>query len=395
MPGSGQDGALLRLIMETAPVAIVTADDRGAILSFSPAAERMFGYAEAEVLGRDLTCLMPRSQRSGHKACMARYLQTGERRLIGSGREVRAERKGGEVFVAELAVGELRERSRRIFTGFVRDVSDRVVAETRARELYRQLERAARIQMLGEISSAMAHEINQPLAAISNFAEAARRALVDPAADRDTLDGRLAAIAEQALRAGEIVRRMRRMVDRGRADIRREDINEIIEGAVRMGRATSEYHGPAIELDLTGGLPEVMADRIQIQQVLINLMNNAYEAVADDEHPLRISSDLSPARDRIRLRAGATASEIVVTVSDTGPGIAPDLLERIFEPLVTDKPAGLGVGLAVCRSIIAAHGGRIWAENGAEGAEFHFTLPVADTDPAAAPGPDRAGGAGG
>ena len=281
--------SLLKLIIQTAPDAIITADAKGAILTFSPAAERIFGYSEEEVRGKNLTCLMPEPYHSAHDGYMEHYLRTGEKHIIGIGREVHAKRKCGDVFVAELAVGELKLDDTHIFTGFVRDVTDRVEAETRARDLRRRLESVSRIQMLGELSSALAHEINQPLAAISNFARALKRALSDPGRDMVELKDQVTAIAEQSLRAGEIIRRMRKLVERGAADPKPEQINDIIEEAVRLSRVSGDS-GPVIELELSEGLPLVLADRIQIQQVVINLMNNAYEAVIDGEvEPLRIS----------------------------------------------------------------------------------------------------------
>ena len=363
--------SLLELIIETAPDAIITADSKGMIMSFSPAAERIFGYTEAEVKGQNLTCLMPEPYQSEHDEYMDHYARTGEKRIIGIGREVHARRKNGEVFVAELAVGEFVRDSTHFFTGFIRDVTDRVNAEGRAREFKQRLDRVSRIQMLGELSSALAHEINQPLTAIGNFAQAVSRALAEDNPDIPMLREQVQAIAAQSLRAGEIIRRMRRMVDRGTADIKPEDVNEIIEEAVQVGRTTSEFHGPEVELALDRSLPAVLADRIQIQQVIINLMNNAYEAVQDNAPaPIKITS--------ARARKGRISLHVVVTVRDTGPGIPEDQIETIFTPLFTSKSNGLGVGLAVCRSIIDAHGGRIWAENTGQGAAFSFTLPMAE-----------------
>ena len=370
------DASLLELIIETAPDAIITADSTGSILSFSPAAEHIFGYAEDEVLGDNLRVLMPEPYRSDHDGYMARYLETGEKRIIGIGREVRARRKSGEIFVAELAVGEMQLCERRVFTGFIRDASDRAEAESRARALQTRLERVARIQMLGEMSAALAHEINQPLAAISNFATAARRNLASESPDMAAIAAQVEAIAEQSLRAGEIIRRMRRMVERGQAEIRPDDINDIILEAVRVGRLSATHGGPEVHLDLSDNLPPVRADRIQIQQVLLNLMRNAFEAIEDDAHVLTIESRMGDNDGRIALRAGVMGDEVMVTIADTGPGIPPHVMETLFDPLITTKEAGLGVGLAVCRTIIQAHGGRIWAENTGAGAEFHFTLPL-------------------
>lgn len=368
--------SLLALIIETAPDAIITADDQGRMLSFSPAAERIFGHREDEVLGKNLTILMPDPYRSEHDGYMERYLRTGEKHIIGTGREVRAMRKSGEIFVAELAVGELKFGKTHVFTGFIRDADDRAKAESHARDLQFRLERVARIQMLGEMSAALAHEINQPLAAIANFAEAAQKSLSEDAPDLQAIAEHVSAIADQSLRAGEIIRRMRKLVDRGRADIRPEDINDIIMEAVRVGRLTVSSIGPHVHLDLGQNLPKVMADRIQIQQVILNLMRNALEAVSG-EHELTIASRRDTPSSRITLRAGLREDEVRVCVHDSGPGIPQHLLDRLFEPLVTTKRTGLGIGLAVCRTIIEAHGGRIWAENTGDGASFHFTLPRA------------------
>ena len=368
--------SLLSLIIETAPDAIITADDEGRILSFSPAAERIFGHLESEIVGEELTILMPDPYRSEHDGYMKHYLETGEKRIIGTGREVRAMRKSGEVFVAELAVGELKFGKKHIFTGFIRDADDRAKAETRARDLQIRLERVARIQMLGEMSAALAHEINQPLTAITNFAEAAKRALGDDAPDLEAIAKHVTAIADQSVRAGEIIRRMRKLVDRGQADIRVEDINDIILEAVRVGRLTVSSIGPHVHLDLGRNLPMVMADRIQIQQVILNLMRNALEAVSG-EHDLTIASRRGDKPSQITLRADTGKEEVRVSVQDNGPGIPQHILDRLFDPLVTTKATGLGIGLAICRTIIEAHGGRIWAENSDGGASFHFTLPMA------------------
>lgn len=373
--------SLLDVIIRTAPDAIVTADPDGIILTFSPAAERMFGFAEHEVQGRNLSCLMPEPYRAEHDDYMHRYLSTGEKRIIGVGREVHAQRKNGETFVAELAVGELKLDSTHVFTGFIRDVTDLVEAETSARDLNRRLERVARIQMLGELSSAIAHEINQPLAALSNFARAAEHTLRAAEPDYEALKSQVSAIAEQSLRAGEIIRRMRKLVDRGIADKKPEDINIIIEEAVRISHI-NDVAGPKIELDLAEDLPLVLADRIQVQQVIVNLMTNAYDALAEKAvEPVHIASRLVPPRERNQLRAKSSDRQVLVTVTDTGPGIPDDMIGRVFDPLISNKNDGVGIGLAICRSIVDAHGGRIWAENTDDGAAFHFTLPTVEKAP--------------
>ncbi|MEM7497666.1 MAG: PAS domain S-box protein [Pseudomonadota bacterium] len=378
--GAGLDGSLLDLVVQTAPDAIVTIDEHGAILSFSPAAERMFGYAEDEILGQNVSMLMPSPHSARHDDYMTHYRQTGERRIIGIGRELRALRKSGETFVAEIAVGELNKDGRHVFTGFIRDVTDRVEAERRANRLQRMLDRVSRIQALGEMSSALAHEINQPLSALSSFARAAARNLAKSPPDTEKARDQLDRIAGEAQRAGEIVRRMRKLVDRGKGDFRPEDVNTLVREGIALSRVGPEVEGFGVRLELAAGLPKVLADRIQIQQVIVNLMRNAAEALNGDGHgDVHVATELSERPGTIAVRAHpVSAAEVMVTIGDGGPGIPDELIDRLFDPFVTTKESGLGIGLAVCRTIVAAHGGRIWAEaNDEGGADFHFTLPAA------------------
>ena len=372
--------SLLDLIIQTAPDAIITVDADGIIVSFSPRAEQMFGYSRQEVVGRNINCLMPEPFRSQHDGYMARYMETGEKRIIGIGREVRAMRKNGEVFPAELAVGELHSGAQRVFTGFIRDITDRVHAQRRAERLQHNLDQVARIQMLGEMATALAHEINQPLSAISNFARASSRALQAENPDLARVATYMDNVADQAQRAGQIIKRMRRLVDRGQVDLKIEDINDIVREAVHFSQHGANEPGVSVVLDLTKPLPPVRADRIQVQQVLVNLLRNASDAIAGDgRHDVVVSTALSEPLGTIRLSADHREGEVIVSISDTGEGLPDSLVETLFEPFTTTKQTGLGVGLAVSKSIIQAHGGRIWAENGPDGgAEFHFTLPVAD-----------------
>ena len=377
--GAGE-GVFMDVVIQTAPDAIVTIDETGTVLGFSPAAERMFGYSEAEVLGRNVSCLMPAPHSDRHDDYLARYLRTGERRVIGIGREVRARRRDGDVFPAELAIGELKQDGRHLFTGFIRDISDRVEAERRANRLQRMLDRVGRMRALGEMSTALSHEINQPLAAISAFARAAARVLERTPPDDATARAHLDRIATEAQRAGEILRRMRRLVDRGRGDFRTENVNEMIREAIALSRVCPEQEGLNIRLELAEALPPVLADRVQIQQVVINLLRNAVEAVRDcSEAELHVASERADPDGAISVRAGRTdGEEVMVTIGDEGPGLPEDLAERLFDPFVTTKEGGVGIGLAICRTIVHAHGGRIWAEqNAAGGADFHFTLPAA------------------
>lgn len=373
--------SLFDLITESAPDAIVSVDKNGLIRSFSPAAEEMFGYPENEILGRPITVLMPEPYRSEHDGYMARYLTTGVRHIIGIGREVRAQRKSGEVFPAELAIGELVRHGETVFMGFIRDVSDRANAEREAARLKRALDRVSRIQMLGEMSTAVAHEVNQPLTAIANYATAARRLLKADGDHIDEASAFLDQVAAEARRAGEIIKRMRNLVDRGAVELRPVNVNSIVREATRVSVAGLPFHNLDVHQDLDENLPPVMADRVQIQQVVINLLANSIEAIGGDEHrDVYVETERVQPSGVLNIAARRNADdEVMVTVRDDGPGISEDSLTAVFEPFYTEKDHGLGVGLAVCRSIVHAHGGTIWAENNPEGgASFHFTLRAAD-----------------
>lgn len=374
------DKAILDLIIQTSPDGIVIIDADGIILRFSSAAERMFGYTEEEVLLRNVTCLMPNPHKGQHDSYLRHYLKTGEKKVIGIGRRVKAIRKGGELFVCELSVGELVCNGRSIFTGFLQDVSERVNTQGKVIRLQQKLDQVFRIQMLGEMSTALAHEINQPLAAISNFSNAASKVLNRDSPDIKKAASHLDSVTDQALRAGEIVRRMRQFVSRGQLELAPDNINDIISEAVRVSRMDILQDGVDVRTDFSDDLPQVLADRIQIQQVVINLLRNAQEAIVGDGHTdIDISTAEGVPPGRIELQAithGET--EVIVTIRDSGPGLSKDLFDQIFDPFITGKSSGLGVGLAVCRTIVQAHGGKIWAESSpAKGAEFHFTLQAA------------------
>ena len=357
--------AHLQLILATVPDAMIVIDTRGIMTSFSTAAERLFGYRAGEVIGRNVSILMPAPYRNAHDGYLGRYLTTGERHIIGIGRVVVGERKDGSSFPMELSVGEVRSSNLRFFTGFVRDLSERQVAETRLQELQSELVHISRLTAMGEMASTLAHELNQPLTAIANYLKGSQR-LIEAATDdrsvlmRDALDK----AADQALRAGQIIRRLRDFVSRGESERQVESLAKLVEEASALALVGAKEHGVRVTYKLDPRADMVLADRVQIQQVLLNLMRNALEAmIGADRRELVVSSTALP------------DDAVEIAVADTGSGIADEISEQLFQPFVTTKREGMGVGLSISRTIIDSHGGRIWVEsNSGRGTVFRFTL---------------------
>ena len=360
--------AHLQSILDTVPDAMVVIDERGIIQSFSTAAERLFGYAAAEVIGHNVRMLMPSPHRENHDGYLDRYLRTGERRIIGIGRVVVGERRDGSVFPMELSVGEMRSSDRRFFTGFIRDLTDRQQTEARLQELQAELVHISRLTAMGEMASTLAHELNQPLSAIANYLKGSERLLEGRADELSTrLKGALAKATEQSMRAGQIIRRLRDFVARGETERRYESITRIVQEASALALVGAKEQGVRVRYHFDPSVEMVLADKVQVQQVLLNLVRNAGEAMADsDRRELTISTE------------AAEDDMVMVSVQDTGCGVSEDVVQQLFQPFFTTKRHGMGVGLSISRTIIEAHGGRIWIEPNPEGGTvFRFTLRAA------------------
>jgi two-component system sensor kinase FixL len=359
--------ALLGSILETVPDAMVVIDERGIVQSFSAAAERMFGYAASEVCGGNVSMLMPTPHRERHDSYLARYLATGERRVIGLGRVVSGRRKDGSEFPLELAIGALHWDGRQMFTGFLRDLTERQHTQQRLQELQAELTHVSRLTEIGQMASALAHEVNQPLTAATNYLEAGHLLLAHgnrPSTERarEVFDK----AAEQLERATQLVRRLRDFARKGESDRRPEPIGKLIDEAAALALIGARDSGIKVQLRIAPELPEVVVDRIQLQQVVVNLIRNAVEAMESERRELTVSA--APNGD----------GGVAIRVADTGPGLAPEVAARLFEPFFTTKAQGMGIGPSICRSIIEQHGGELHAEPNPEGgAVFAFSLPVA------------------
>jgi two-component system sensor kinase FixL len=487
-----------RSLLDAAVDAIIVIDHRGRVEQFSLSAERVFGYQAAEVVGRNVSMLMPEPYRAEHDGYLERYNATREARIIGIGREVRAQRKDGTVFPCELAVGQVAQAVPPRFIGFIRDitlrkqaeerlkrseselrlaqelanlgnyvlhldhsepdyyspqlhrilrlaaiddtlplttllrlwvhpgdrekldealaellseqaacdveyrivladgttrhlhhiaqvtrdaqgqplrhvgtvhdVTDRRQTEDEARQLQERLTHFSRLSTMGEMAAGLAHEINQPLSAITMYAQACQRFLRSPDADPADVMEALEQISAQALRAGEVIRRLRNFVKN--REVKREpvDCNRLLDDLRTLAETDARLHNVRLRIEAEPVLPTVHADPIQLQQVVLNLVRNAIDAMADVPETHRevvLSTRVLP------------EGEIEIVVADHGSGLAPDANEHLFNPFFTTKTGGTGLGLAISRSIVRAHGGRLWhTPNERMGARFHFTLPV-------------------
>ena len=359
----------LRSILETVPDAMIVIDSRGIMQLFSSAAERLFGYSKQEAIGQNVSILMPEPDQSRHDDYIARYLKTHDPHIIGIGRIVTGRRRDGTTFPMHLSVGQTLRNEEPYFTGFVRDLTEHQQTQARLQELQSELVHVSRLSAMGEMASALAHELNQPLAAISNYMKGSRRLLAGSADPNVTkIESAMDRAAEQAVRAGQIIRRLRDFVARGESEKRVESLSKLIEEAGALGLAGAREQNVQLRFNLTPSADLVLADRVQIQQVLVNLFRNALEAMAQ-----------SPRRELVVTNARVGDDMIEVVVSDTGSGFQDDVIPNLFQTFFTTKETGMGVGLSISRSIIEAHGGRMWAESNASGgATFRFTLPAAD-----------------
>jgi two-component system sensor kinase FixL len=358
--------------MDAAVDGIVIVDHAGSIQAFNRAAERLFGYSAAEILGRNVSLLAPEPDKSAHDGYMARLLAGGAPHVIGRGREVEARRKDGSVFPAFLSVGVVEGTRPPRFVGLVHDITQRRRAEEEAHRLQERLTHVSRLATVGEMSAGIAHELNQPLAAVANYAQACDRLLMLPDPDIPEIRDALQQITAQAVRAGDIIRRLRALARNEVLQREPTDLNGLVSELSDLIQLDAKRYDVQYKLDLASQLPKVEVDRAQIQQVVLNLVRNGLEALGDSTHSPR---QLTVQTQRV------SDGTVEINVSDNGPGVSKAIAPRLFEPFCTTKPHGTGLGLAISRTIVKSHQGSLdYRSNSSGGACFSLRLPLTEQD---------------
>lgn len=364
--------AKLNALLNAAVDAMIIIDHTGTIELFNAAAQRMFGYSVQEVIGKNIKMLMPEPYRKEHDQYLDNYMKTNKARIIGIGREVKACNKDGEIFPIELSVGEVKESSHKQFVGIIRDISEQVQARSDAIVNRERLAHVTRLSTMGEMAAGIAHEINQPLSAVSSYAQACKNLLqrensLANASQKQKLTDTLEKISNQALRAGEVIRRLREFVKKRNTEREYINFNDLIQDTIDLAKVDTRLLDHGITLTLCGDpIPCLLIDQVQIQQVLFNLIRNAIDAMEDQPSaPVMIQTKW------------INEQYLEVSICDTGYGITEENRARLFHPFFTTKTSGMGMGLPICQSIIQSHGGELkHSPSNPQGSVFSFTLPA-------------------
>tara|TARA_R110002012_G_scaffold322025_2_gene553890 strand:+ start:82336 stop:83853 length:1518 start_codon:yes stop_codon:yes gene_type:complete len=351
-------------ILDSVPAAVFLFDVSGKVHFFSAAAEAMFGWRAEEIRDRPVWLLFPPQARVVIETCLASAARDGEHDGFGRPRITLGQKKDESTFEVELSVSPRRSNQEKLLTGFCRNLSDELAAQHKLTALQSQLIHMSRLTAMGQMASALAHELNQPLIAISNYVSASARLMQQHPQDPLLVGDALRGAAEQARRAGRIISGLRDFVAKNESRRRECNVESLVDEAVVL--ATVGAAEGWLDVDIEPDLVSVFIDPIQIQQVLVNLIRNAIEAMEEVD-----------CRQKLEIVARRVGGFIEVKITDNGPGIAPEVVDRLLQPFVSTKTAGLGIGLSISRDIVEAHGGKIWLDPApGPGATFRFTLPV-------------------
>lgn len=365
-PASSVSEARLASVFDTAVDGIVVINERFQVLAFNKACETIFGYSASELLGKNVNAIMPADYAQAHDAYVQRYLETGEKRIIGIGREVRGRHKDGTEFPVELSVGDASTPAGRQFIGILRDLRPRRSVEERLAQAQAQLVHMTRISAMDEMGAAIAHELNQPLTAILLYLQSVSRKIKG----NETIDPMIVSIIDktvkEAERAGEIIQRMRQLVEKKDPEREPIDVAEFLDGCINLVAMGTNERPDFFACSVEPDLPQLSADPVQIRQVMINLLRNAREAV--------VSSEVK----QVMVTARSDGDFIEISVSDSGPGVPEEVAGDLFKAFSGQKRKGLGLGLAISRSIAQNHGGDLMlgATEKGRGATFVLRLPA-------------------
>ncbi|HMA72774.1 MAG TPA: PAS domain S-box protein [Xanthobacteraceae bacterium] len=364
--------SLLLSVLDTAVDGIIIIDEHGRISVYNQACERLFGYKAAEALGQSVRLIMPPEFSLHHDRYVADYLSSGRRKIIGIGREVKAQHRDGTVFPVELSVGEAMTSEGRRFIGIIHDLRQRYANEERLNQLQASMLHMARVSTMDEMGAALAHELNQPLTALILYLQAMERACARPDLPSLIPENVLAVLRKavrEAERAGNIIQRMRQFVEKRSSQRRLVEINPLVQDALELTQFGTRPGSTRIKCDLEANLPQVLVDPVQIQQILVNLARNALEAVKG-----RPEAEISITTCR-------TEKRIAIRVEDNGPGIRAEAIPDLFKAFASSKSHGLGLGLAISKTIAQSHGGTLEVDPGGKGRGARFTLSLPLTAP--------------
>jgi two-component system sensor kinase FixL len=354
-------------ILDTAVDGIVIIDEDGSIQTFNQAASDLFGYTATEAIGKNISMLMTGTDASEHDRYLSDYLRTGTARIIGVGRELVAKASDGTSIPIYLAVSEVRLDGKRRFAGIIRNLTEQYAAREALASQREKLAHVGRLSTMGEMTASIAHEINQPLTAIAMYAQASLK-LLDRAGSSEKIKGALEKLNTQALRAGAVIERIQRFARAQETSKELLDVNDLVIDLLKLAGSDARMHDIELVLDLASDLPQIFADPVQIQQVILNLIRNGIDAM-NEIH-------CKHGRTITLLTQRQSNESVEVIVSDLGSGVAEDQAELLFTPFHTTKKEGMGMGLSICRSIISDHGGDLrYRNNPGPGASFFFSLP--------------------
>jgi PAS domain S-box-containing protein len=372
--------ALSAAVLVSALDCIVVIDEQSCVIEFNPAAEATFGYTRAQTLGRPIgDLIVPPNLRDAHQQGFERFRATGVASVLGRRIEIEAMRADGSLFPVELAITEVKLPARRLFTAHIRDLTETYRARAEIERQREALHQSEKLAALGSLLAGVAHELNNPLSIVTGQALMLREAANELAAENAVFKEfaeRSAKIEAAADRCARIVKTFLAMARQRQAERRKATVPALVEGVLDLLTYGLRTAGIEVALDLAPELPAIRADVDQIQQVLVNLIINAKQALEEVQGPRRIV---------LSARAGDVPGQIVLAVADNGPGVPADIRGRIFDPFFTTKPqgSGTGIGLAVSRGLVEAHGGTLTlAPGNGTGASFEMRLPI---DSAAAP----------